>query len=94
MNLDELKAQKAPNLYGLPQSSKIAGQKKNKTPFERMLDYMFAQMKVALVRQMVMGQQRQSGEEAEKRLYESSKDMWNAEKRLRIANRAIDHEMS
>lgn len=33
-------------------------------------------------------------EAAEKRLYESRKSMWDAEKRLKAANRAIDHEMS
>ncbi|HGA3156407.1 TPA: relaxase [Streptococcus agalactiae] len=92
--MDELKYQKAPNLYGLRQCFKLAGQQKGKSQFERMLDDMFAQMMAELVRQMVEEQQRQAREEAEKRLYESRKDMWNAEKRLKAANRAIDHEMS
>ncbi|MFS9031198.1 hypothetical protein [Streptococcus anginosus] len=92
--MDELKYQKAPNIYGLRQCFKLAGQQKGKSQFERMLDDMFAQMMAELVRQMVEEQQRQAREEAEKRLYESRKDMWNAEKRLKAANRAIDHEMS
>ncbi len=92
--VDELKSQKAPSLYGLKQCFRIAGNQKGKTPFERMLDDMFAQMMAELMRQMIEEQQRQAREEAEKRLYESRKDMWDAEKRLRAANRAIDNEAS
>ena len=33
-------------------------------------------------------------EAAERRFYESRKSMWDAEKRLKAANRAIDHETS
>ena len=58
-----------------------------------MLDDMFAQMMAELMRQMVE-EQRQARKDAEKRLYESRKNMWDAEKRLRAANRAIDHEMN
>lgn len=36
----------------------------------------------------------QAREETEKRLYEFRKNMWDAEKKLKAANRAIDHEMS
>ena len=43
---------------------------------------------------MIEEQRRQAREEAEKRLYESRKNMWDAEKRLKAANRAIDHEMN
>lgn len=93
-NLDELKAHRAPSLYGLTQCFKIAGSKKGKSPFERMLDDMFAQMLAEIMRQMIEEQRRQAREEAEKRLYESRKNMWDAEKRLKAANRAIDHEMS
>lgn len=46
------------------------------------------------MRQMIEEQQKQAREEAEKHLYESRKNMWDAEKRLRAANRAIDREMS
>ena len=92
--VDELKAHRAPNLYGLKQCFKMAGNQKGKSPFERMLDDMFAQMLAELMRQMVEEQQRQAREEAEKRLYESRKDMWNAEKRLKAANSAVDHEMN
>ena len=93
-NLDELKTHKTPNLYGLSQYFKIAGNQKGKSPFERMLDDMFAQMLAEIMRQMIEEQRRQAREEAEKRLYESRKNMWDAEKRLKAANRAIDHEMS
>ncbi|WP_394955924.1 hypothetical protein [Scardovia wiggsiae] len=92
--MDELKGQRAPNLYGLKQCFTMAGNQKGKSPFERMLDDMFAQMMAELIKQMIEEQQRQAREEAEKRLYESRKNMWDAEKRLRAANRAIDHEMS
>ena len=92
--VDELKAHRAPSLYGLRQCFKLAGQQKGKTPFERMLDDMFAQMLAELMRQMVEEQQRRAREDAEKCLYESRKDMWDAEKRLKAANRAIDHEAS
>lgn len=78
--VDELKGQKAPSLYGLKQCFRIAGNQKGKTPFERMLDDMFAQMMAELMRQMIEEQQRQAREEAEKR--------------LRAANRAIDNEAS
>ena len=93
-NLDELKTHKAPNLYGLGQYFKIAGNQKGRSPFERMLDDMFAQMLAEIMRQMIEEQRRQAREEAEKRLYDSRKNMWDAEKRLKAANRAIDHEMS
>lgn len=89
-DLDELKTHKAPNLYGLTQCFKIAGSQKGKSPF----DDMFAQMLAEIMRQMIEEQRRQAREEAEKRLYESRKNMWDAEKRLKAANRAIDHEMS
>ncbi|WP_085831142.1 relaxase/mobilization nuclease domain-containing protein [Collinsella vaginalis] len=93
-NLDGLKHQKAPSLYGLRLCFKMASQKKSKTAFERMLDDMFAQMMAALVRQMIEEQKMQALEEAEQSLYESRKNMWDAEKRLKAANRAIDHEAS
>lgn len=91
--VDEMKAHRAPSLYGLRQCFKFAGSQKGKAPFERMLDDMFAQMMAELMRQMVE-EQRQARKDAEKRLYESRKNMWDAEKRLRAANRAIDHEMN
>lgn len=93
-NLDELKTHKAPNFYGLSRCFKIADNQKGKTPFERMLDDMFTQMLAEIMRQMIEEQRRQAREEAEKRLYESRKNMWDAEKRLKAANRAIDHEMN
>lgn len=92
--VDGMKAHRAPSLYGLRQCFKFAGSQKGKAPFERMLDDMFAQMMAELMRQMIEEQRRQAREEAEKRLYESRKNMWDAEKRLRAANRAIDHEMN
>ncbi|MBF1667071.1 MAG: relaxase/mobilization nuclease domain-containing protein [Scardovia wiggsiae] len=92
--VDELRGQKAPNLYGLKQCFKIAGNRKDKSQFERMLDDMFAQMLVEIMCQTIEEQQLQAREDAEKRLYESRKDMWDAEKRLRAANSAIDHETS
>lgn len=93
-NLDALKAHRAPSLYGLSRCFKIAGNQKGKTPFERMVDDMFTQMLAEIMRQMIEEQRRQAREEAEKRLYESRKNMWDAEKRLKVANRAIDNEAS
>ena len=90
-NLDELKRHKAPNLYGLTRCFKMAG---HRTPFERMLDDMFAQMMQDIIKEECMAKMHCEREAAEKRLYESRKDMWDAEKRLRAANRAVDHEMS
>lgn len=92
--VDELKGQKASSLYGLKQCFRIAGKQKGKTPFERMLDDMFAQMMAALMREMMMERMQQQRDEAERRLYESRKDMWDAEKRLKAANRSIDRETS
>lgn len=91
-NLDELKSHKAPNLYGLRQCFKMAGHKKDKTPFERMLDDMFAQMMQNIIKEEYMSKMHSERGAAEKRLYESRKSMWDAEKRLKAANRAIDHE--
>lgn len=85
---DELKGQKAPSLYGMKQCFKIAGNPKGKTPFERILDAMFAQMMAEIMRQMVEERQCQAREEAEKHLYERRKGMWGAEKCLKVANPA------
>ena len=93
-NLDELKSHKAPNLYGLTQCFKMAGHKKDKTSFERMLDDMFAQMMQNIIKEEYMVRMHSEREAAEKRLYESRKSMWDAEKRLKAVNRAIDHETS
>ncbi len=49
-NLGELKAHRAPSLYGLSQCFKIAGSQKGKSPFERMLDDMYAQMMAEIMR--------------------------------------------
>lgn len=92
---DELKGQKAPSLYGMKQCFKIAGNPKGKTPFERILDAMFAQMMAEIMRQMVEERQRQAREEAEKHLYERRKGMWGArEVPQGCEPRAIDREMS
>ena len=92
--VDEMKARRAPSLYGLRQCFKMAGRKKDKTPFERMLDDMFAQMLQNIIKEEYMARMHSESEAAEKRLYESRKSMWDAEKRLKAANRAIDHEAS
>lgn len=91
-NLDELRSHKAPNLYSLTQCFKMAGHKKNKTSFERMLDDMFAQMMQNIIKEEYISKMHSEREAAEKRLYESRKSMWEAEKRFKAANRAIDHE--
>lgn len=70
----------------------MAGHKKDKTPFERMLDDMFAQMMQNTIKEEYRSKMHSEREAAEKRLYESRKSMWDAEERLKSANRAIDHE--
>jgi hypothetical protein len=55
---------------------------------------MFAQMLQNIIKEVYMARMHSESEAAEKRLYESRKSMWDAEKRLKAANRAIDHEAS
>lgn len=81
------------NLYGLKQCFEIAGKKKDKTPFELMLDDMIAQMIQNIIKEEYMAKMHRD-EAAERSLYESRKNIWDAEKRLKAANHAIDHKIS
>lgn len=59
-----------------------------KDPVARMMADMMVMMMAARMEE----QRRREREEAEARLYESRSDMWDAEKRLRAAEKALGHE--
>lgn len=90
-NLDELKAHRAPSLYGIMRLFDIC-RKKAKTPFERMMDDMFSQMMKNLLKAFAAEQSRKQIEEAERKLYESRRKMWDTEKRLKAAHGIVIRE--
>ena len=63
-----------------------------KDPVSRMMADMTAMMLRMLIQQAMEEQRRREREAAEKRLYESRRNMWDAEKRLKSAEKALAHE--
>lgn len=63
-----------------------------KDPVSRMMADMTAMMMRMLLQQAMEEQRRREREAAERRLYESRKNMWDAEKRLKSAEKALAHE--
>lgn len=61
-------------------------------PVSRMMADMTAMMLREMIRQFVREQLERRREEAERRLYESRADMWDAEKRLKAAEKAVGDE--
>lgn len=61
-------------------------------PVSRMMADMTAMMLRMLLQQAMEEQRRREREAAERRLYESRKNMWDAEKRLKSAEKALAHE--
>lgn len=61
-------------------------------PVSRMMADMTAMMLREMIRQFVQEQLERQREEAERRLYESRADMWDAEKRLKAAEKAVGDE--
>ena len=63
-----------------------------KDPVSRMMADMTAMMMRMLLQQAMEEQRRREREAAERRLYESRRNMWDAEKRLKSAEKALAHE--
>lgn len=63
-----------------------------KDPVSRMMADMTAMMLRMLLQQAMEEQRRREREAAERRLYESRRNMWDAEKRLKSAEKALAHE--
>lgn len=63
-----------------------------KDPVSRMMADMTAMMLRMLIQQAMEEQRRREREAAERRLYESRRNMWDAEKRLKAAEKALAHE--
>lgn len=63
-----------------------------KDPVSRMMADMTAMMLRMLLQQAMEEQRRREREAAERRLYESRKNMWDAEKCLKSAEKALAHE--
>ena len=63
-----------------------------KDPVSRMMADMTAMMLRMLIQQTMEEQRRREREAAERRLYESRRNMWDAEKRLKSAEKALAHE--
>lgn len=63
-----------------------------KDPVSRMMVDMAAMMLRMLIQQAMEERRRRQREEAERRLYESRWDMWDAEKRLKAAEKALADE--
>lgn len=63
-----------------------------KDPVSRMMADMTAMMLRMLIQQAMEEQRRREREAAERRLYESRRNMWDAEKRLKSAEKALAHE--
>ena len=61
-------------------------------PVSRMMADMTAMMLRMLIQQAMEEQRRREREAAERRLYESRRNMWDAEKRLKSAEKALAHE--
>lgn len=58
-----------------------------KNPVSRMMADMTAMMLRMVIQQVLDEERRRQREEAEKRVYESCKSMWDAEKRLKVAGK-------
>lgn len=63
-----------------------------KDPVSRMMADMTAMMMRMLLQQAMEEQRRREREAAERRLYESRRNMWDAEKRLKSAEKVLAHE--
>ena len=63
-----------------------------KDPVSRMMADMTAMMLRMLLQQAMEEQRRREREAAERRLYESRRNMWDAEKRLKSAEKALSNE--
>lgn len=61
-------------------------------PVSRMMSDMMARMFRMMILQFMEDQRRRMQEDAERRLYESRGNMWDAEKRLKAAEEALDNE--
>lgn len=61
-------------------------------PVSRMMSDMMARMFRMMMLQFMEDQRRRMQEDAERRLYESRGNMWDAEKRLKAAEEALDNE--
>lgn len=63
-------------------------------PVSRMMSDMMARMFRIMMFQLMEDQCRRMQEDTERRLYESRGDMWDAEKRLKAAEEALDNEVA
>lgn len=70
----------------------FTGERYAKDPVSRMMADMTAMMLRMLIQQAMEEQRRREREAAERRLYESRRNMWDAEKRLKSAEKALAHE--
>lgn len=61
-------------------------------PVSRMMADMTAMMLRMMIQEALAEERRQQREEAERRVYESRKSMWDAEKRLKAAEKALSNE--
>ncbi len=69
-----------------------AGEQDRDRPVSRMMSDMMARMFRMMMLQFMEDQRRRMQEDAERRLYESRGNMWDAEKRLKAAEEALDNE--
>lgn len=88
---EELRRSKCPTLLSgawlLAKTGRVA-----RDPVSRMMADMTATMMREMIQRMQREQLERQREEAERRLYESRADMWNAEKRLKAAEKAVGNE--
>ena len=63
-----------------------------KDPVSRMMADMTAMMLRMMIQQVLAEERRRQREEAERRVYESRRSMWDAEKRLKAAGKALSNE--
>ena len=63
-----------------------------KDPVSRMMAEMTAMMLRMMIQQVLAEERRKQRKGAEKRVYESRKNMWDAEKRLKAAEKALSNE--
>lgn len=61
-------------------------------PVSRMMADMTAMMLRMMIQQVLAEERRRQREEAERRVYESRRSMWDAEKRLKAAEKALSNE--
>ncbi|MCC0733514.1 relaxase/mobilization nuclease domain-containing protein [Clostridioides sp. ZZV14-6009] len=85
---DVLRKQETPSFYALQQIFKHS-QSKAKNPVDRMINDMFAQMFAFLLIDVMTEHKQVQLNDAEEQLYESRKAMWDSEKRLKSAQKAI-----